>query len=297
MKKIIFAAILSLLIFAPNSKMVFGAESNNGPIWRISGDNIMYEKDGEIDEASVEEIHEGYISIFLNGNPLRKAEALISGNRVLIPLRAAGEGLGASIGWNNENRTSTMEREGKTFSFKEAKKSNAITDDSYIIMNGWAYVLADAFCFRLNAGYSYANPVIDGGKNSITERTPIVYIDKITEEKPIPKEEALQKAKKLCLEGLGNFKNSPVLFNRNDMTYEEIVAEHQEEFKFIEESINAMTFEGGFSRYYKFDMKVYKVIFDKYTADMYFVIRNDAETIKQFKIDDPYLYIPLFFVG
>lgn len=297
MKKIIFAVILVLVIFNPNKSKAFGAEERNGPVWRISGDDIMYEKDGIIDETTEVLRHENYIALFLNGSPLKGAEGVILENRALVPLRAVGEGLGAVIGWDNESRKTTIEKDGKVFSFSEAAEGKELSDNSYRIIHGYAYTLADSLCFQLNAFYSYADPEKGQDKNSVTDRAPVIYIDEITEEKPLPKEEALVWAKKICLEGLGRFKKSPVLFNRNDMTYEEIVEEHQDEFRFIEECIQAMEFEGEFSRYYKFDMKVYKIIFDKYTGDMYYVIRNDAETVKKFQIDDPYLYIPLFFVG
>jgi len=70
-----------------------------------------------------------------------------------------------------------------------------------------------------------------------------------------------------------------------------------DEFKSIEKEINRMMYIGEVSRFYKFTIGPYDILFDRINHNLFFVIHSSGTTVKEMNINDPGLYLPIFIVG
>lgn len=70
-----------------------------------------------------------------------------------------------------------------------------------------------------------------------------------------------------------------------------------DDFKGIEKEINRMMYIGEVSRFYKFTIGPYDILFDRINHKIFFVIYSSSTTVKEVNINDPGLYLPIFIVG
>ncbi len=58
-----------------------------------------------------------------------------------------------------------------------------------------------------------------------------------------------------------------------------------------------MMYIGEVSRFYKFTIGPYDILFDRINHKIFFVIYSSSTTVKEVKINDSGLYLPIFIVG
>ncbi len=156
----------------------------------------------------------------------------------------------------------------------------------YEIVNNKIYVPTSEFFegIGMNVEYTFAS---EGKSNSFVQSRDAIYVD---EEyyTTLDADTALKNSKALCLKGFENYKAS-LTENGEDL--------YTEELNLIQSSIENMSYLGEISRYYVFDMNLYRVFYDKVTGDVYLNFNTGYCTYT--KILDIYsseLYSPLFVV-
>lgn len=104
----------------------------------------------------------------------------------------------------------------------------------------------------------------------------------------------MKRTKEVCLEGLDNFVQSI----EDNIAKDGGNADHlKETFEGIETEINEMEYIGELSRYFKFTMGPYDVLFERMSERMFFVIHSSNTIIKEIDVNDPSLYTYVFVVG
>ena len=58
-----------------------------------------------------------------------------------------------------------------------------------------------------------------------------------------------------------------------------------------------MLYIGEVSRFYKFTIGPYDILYDRINDGIFFIIHGSNTTIKEFDVNDPSLYIYTFIVG
>ncbi len=101
--------------------------------------------------------------------------------------------------------------------------------------------------------------------------------------------------KNICLDGLETYKeNMKIRLESQDVD----IKNFYYDFEYIQHSIDNISYLGDVSRYYVFDMNVYRVFYDKITGDIYFNYSMGLVTYTVVvDVNNIYLYDPLFLVG
>lgn len=216
-----------------------------------------------------------------------------------VPVRFIAEELDASVSWDKSNRAVTI---------KTQQEEIVISIDSNIALkNGRENKLNYPVIIYKDLTYvpaSFAGQCLSGtvqyffrssSENTIVGRFPNVIIDeKYDFSDSATPEEAMKKMKEVCLEGLDNF----VQRIEENLTKDGESSDHLDSsFERIETEINEMVYIGEVSRYFKFTMGPYDVLFDRMNEKMFFVIHSSNTIIKEIDVDDPSLYIYIFIVG
>ena len=97
--------------------------------------------------------------------------------------------------------------------------------------------------------------------------------------------------KEKCLEGLKNFAK----------TLKEKVKDEPNRFdddiKLIEKDINRMIYIGEVSKFYRYTIGPYDILYDRTDGKIYFQIYSAESTIKEMDVNDPDLYMSIFIIG
>lgn len=170
-----------------------------------------------------------------------------------------------------------------------SKGENSVLIKDVRDINGNTYIpLREVFeGLKMNVEY-YA--VTDRKSVSLIPTRVSIYIDEIYTDY-IGVDEAIANSKKICLEGLGNQRKWIAESYNGEVNLDD-------EFLMIEECINEMSYIGEVSRYYVFDMNLYRVVYDKVSGEVYFDYNTGLSTfVKIVDVNDSGLYNPLFIVG
>ena len=307
MKKAVSCIIMTMLILCTNISLVNASYIEKGNPAAIYSDRIILSNGNEVD------LNEYTTLLFLNGTLITDYEIIIRNDRALVPVRLIAQELGASVDWNESNRVVSITKSQKEIvlaidsnvAFVNGIEINL--DYPAIIYKDLTYVPLRFVAENLDATvhyspgqslspkytYYYDTQMPVSPANTIIRNFANIIIDqKYDFSDLITKEEAMKKTQEICLEGLENFTKSmrENLVNLNENP-------NRNEFKVIKKEIDRMMYIGEVSRFYKFTIGPYDILFDRINHKIFFVIYSSGTTVKEVDINDTGLYLPIFIVG
>ena len=236
--------------------------------------------------------------LFINGEVIPEAEVIMEDGKAMLPLRLIAEKLGYEVGWNGAEKVVTLKKADNSIDISVAK------DDAAKLIKNTTYVYADFVEKNLAESAIVTEELSKDFKKFYETEMPItqdktierslrnVIIDEKHEYKDnISSDDAMKLVKEKCLEGLKNFekvmkekaKDEP---NRFD-----------DDIKLIEKDINRMIYIGEVSKFYRFTIGPYDVLYDRTDGKIYFQIYQDETRIREVDVNDPNLYLNIFIVG
>lgn len=302
-RKFILAIGIILLACFINLNLVYASTIKEANPEASFGDRIILEDGQEIFNNNTSTL------LFLNGSLITAYDLNIIDGTTEIPLSFVSKSLAADVSIDIEKEEIYIKKDGKEIFLElgnEAKIAN-IEDlnklKSKDDLEELIYVPLRLVSEKLGYSVSYYHKNTKSGKTYydsyielptangfVKDFSSIIIDEKYDFKNSMSAEEALKKTKGVCLEGYENFsKNLKKQINNSDHL--------DEDLKKIEKEINRMVYVGEVSRYYKFSMGYYDVLFDRINEKIYFVIYSSTSEIKEVDINSPTLYNPLFIVG
>ena len=236
--------------------------------------------------------------LFINGEVVLEAEVIMDAGKAMLPLRLIAEKLGYELGWNGAEKKVTLKKADKSIDVAIAKNemTKLIKNTTYVSPDFVEKNLAESALVTERLGkdfekfYETQMPITQD--KTIERSLRNVIIDEKHEYKDnISSDEAMKLVKEKCLEGLKNFekvmkekaKDEP---NRFD-----------DDIKLIEKDINRMIYIGEVSKFYRYTIGPYDVLYDRTDGKIYFQIYSGETIIKEMDVNDPNLYLNIFIVG
>ncbi len=236
--------------------------------------------------------------LFINGEVIPEAEVIMDAGKAMLPLRLIAEKLGYELGWNGAEKKVTLKKDDKSIDVATTKNemSKLIKNTTYVTPDFVEKNLAESAIVTERLGkdfekfYETQMPITQD--KTIERSLRNVIIDEKHEYKDnISSDEAMKLVKEKCLEGLKNFekvmkekaKDEP---NRFD-----------DDIKLIEKDINRMIYIGEVSKFYRYTIGPYDVLYDRTDGKIYFQIYSGETIIKEMDVNDPNLYLNIFIVG
>lgn len=252
-------------------------ESTGDIITYVDGSSMERPNSIIYSDNSTEFVGYSHKLLYLNGALVKNTEIEIINNTSYIDVDILDNMVDYSVNQNNDG-TVVVNKGADSVLVKDVKNVN---DNTYIPLR---YTFEN-----LNMNVSYYG-VTDIKSVSLVPSRVSIYIDETyTNYESI--DDALVNSKKICLEGLENYKNGIVENYNGEVNLDD-------EFLMIEQCINEMSYIGEVSRYYVFDMNLYRVVYDKVSGEVYFDYNTGLCTfVKLVDVNDRGLYAPLFIVG
>lgn len=236
--------------------------------------------------------------LFINGEVVPEAEVIMDAGKAMLPLRLIAEKLGYELGWNGAEKKVTLKKADKSIDITIAKNemSKLIKNTTYVSPDFVEKNLAESAIVTERLGddskefYETQMPITQD--KTIERSLRNVIIDEKHEYKDnISSDDAMKLVKEKCLEGLKNFekvmkekaKDEP---NRFD-----------DDIKLIEKDINRMIYIGEVSKFYRYTIGPYDVLYDRTDGKIYFQIYQAETRIKEVDVNDPNLYLNIFIIG
>lgn len=236
--------------------------------------------------------------LFINGEVIPEAEVVMDGGKAMLPLRLIAEKLGYELGWNGAEKKVTLKKADKSIDIAIAKDDAAklIKNTTYVSPDFVEKNLAESALVTESLGkdfekfYETQMPITQD--KTIERSLRNVIIDEKHEYKDnISSDEAMKLVKEKCLEGLKNFekvmkekaKDEPGRFD--------------DDIKLIEKDINRMIYIGEVSKFYRYTIGPYDVLYDRTDGKIYFQIYQAETRIKEVDVNDPNLYLNIFIIG
>ena len=237
--------------------------------------------------------------LFINGEIIPEAEVIMDGGKAMLPLRLIAEKLGYELGWNNKERKVTLVKDDKNLRVAIGKD-----DSNAKIFKGRSYVLVSFVEKNLAESAVVTEGLAKDFKKFYDTNMPItqdktierslrnVIIDEKHEYKDnISSDDAMKLVKEKCLEGLKNFAKT-----LKEKTKEE-PGRFDDDIKLIEKDINRMIYIGEVSKFYRYTIGPYDVLYDRTNGKIYFQIYSGETIIKEVDVNDPDLYMAIFIIG
>lgn len=236
--------------------------------------------------------------LFINGEIIPEAEVIMDGDKTMLPLRFIAEKLGYELGWNGAEKRVTLKKADNMIDLSPNKDDMAklIKNITYVSPDFVEKNLAESALVTESLGkdfkkfYETQMPITQD--KTIERSLRNVIIDEKHEYKDnISSDEAMKLVKEKCLEGLKNFekvmkekaKDEPGRFD--------------DDIKLIEKDINRMIYIGEVSKFYRYTIGPYDVLYDRTDGKIYFQIYQAETRIKEVDVNDENLYMPIFIVG
>ena len=236
--------------------------------------------------------------LFINGEVIPEAEVIMDGDKAMLPLRLIAEKLGYELGWNGAEKKVTLKKADNMIDIATTKNEMAklIKNTTYVGPDFVEKNLAESAIVTeelpkdFEKFYETQMPITQD--KTIERSLRNVIIDEKHEYKDnISSDDAMKLVKEKCLEGLKNFekvmkekaKDEP---NRFD-----------DDIKLIEKDINRMIYIGEVSKFYRYTIGPYDVLYDRTDGKIYFQIYSGETIIKEMDVNDPDLYMAIFIVG
>ncbi|MGJ0848509.1 stalk domain-containing protein [Tissierella praeacuta] len=307
MKKVVACLIMTILILSINVSLVNASYVEKGNPTATYADRIILPNGNEVD------LNEYSTLLFLNGTIITDYEIIIRSDKALVPVRLIAQELGASVDWNGSNRlvniTKSQNEIVLTIDSNVASVNGIEIDLDYpaIIYKDLTYVPLRFVAENLDATVHYFPRISPEFTYYYDTQIPVSHVDTIVrnfanviiDEKydfrdSITSEEAMKKTQEICLKGLENFSKT---LRENLVNLNENPNQLDDDFKSIQKEIDRMMYIGEVSRFYKFTIGPYDILFDRINHKIFFVIYSSSTTVKEVKINDSGLYLPIFIVG
>ena len=236
--------------------------------------------------------------LFINGEIIPEAEVIMDGSKAMLPLRLIAEKLGYEVGWNGAEKKVTLKKADNSIVIATTKNEMAklIKSTTYVSPDFVEKNLAESAVVTESLGNDfkkfYETDMPISQDKTIERSLRNVIIDEKHEYKDnISSDDAMKLVKEKCLEGLKNFekvmkekaKDEPGRFD--------------DDIKLIEKDINRMIYIGEVSKFYRYTIGPYDVLYDRTDGKIYFQIYQAETRIKEVDVNDPNLYLAIFIVG
>ena len=302
----IFLLVGIILLAKPN--MTYGSAIEKGnPVAHYDHDRIILSDDRIID------IDTGYTALFINGTLVPDYEVIIRESRALVPIRLVSQELGCKVNWDEKAQKVAIEKGDKKISITIMDKKafingkEVLLDCPPVIYKDLTYVPLRFIAENLDGTVAYAKKMSPDYTYYYDTQMPVSPADTIIREYPnimideknileerISQERAVAEVQRMCTIGFENFKRS---LRHNLIESGESPDRFDNEFASIEKEINRMIYLGEVSRYHKFTIGPYDILFDKYNQNIFFVMYASGINVKAFDPNDPGIFIPVFIVG
>ena len=236
--------------------------------------------------------------LFINGEIIPEAEVVIDGGKAMLPLRLIAEKLGYELGWNGAEKKVTLKKDDKSIDVATTKNemSKLIKNTTYVTCDFVEKNLAESAIVTERLGedfkkfYETQMPITQD--KTIERSLRNVIIDEKHEYKDnISSDDAMKLVKEKCLEGLKNFAKTLKEKTKEDPN------RFDDDIKLIEKDINRMIYIGEVSKFYRYTIGPYDVLYDRTDGKIYFQIYQDETRIKEVDVNDPDLYMSIFIIG
>ena len=251
--------------------------------------------------------------LFINGTLIADYEIIIRNGRALAPLGLISKEFGASADWDGIKREVRIT--------KHRTEIDLTIDSDIAFVNGVeteldcpAILYKDSvyaplrfvaenlgalvqYSSRLSPEHTYYHDTqmpVSPANTIIRDYANILIDEKHNFSGSVTMEEAMIKTRKICLEGLDNFFQK---LRANLADSNENPDRFNGEYEIIKREINRMLYIGEVSRFYKFTIGPYDILFDRINAKIYFIIYSSGTIVKEVDINDAGLFMPVFIVG
>ena len=257
--------------------------------------------------------------LFINGTFIAEAEIIMKAEDEVnfVPVRLTAQRLDFSVEWDEHNRAAVLKNADKEIVLPiggHVVLVNGVQmplDTPTIVERDIMYMPLDFVAENLDAsvvqyvpqewpssGYTYyydTKMVVSPAESILRSNfTNIIIDERYDFSRGISVEEAKKKAQDICLEGLANFRLS---LRENLIASYETPDRLNDTFENIETEINRMLYIGEVSRFYKFTIGPYDVLYDRINDNIFFVIHASETVIKEVDVHDPGLYMYIFVAG
>ena len=236
--------------------------------------------------------------LFINGEVIPEAEVIMEDGKAMLPLRLIAEKLGYELGWNGAEKKVTLKKDDKSIDVATTKNemSKLIKDTTYVTCDFVEKNLAESALVTERLGDDFkefydTNMAITQDKTIERSLRNVIIDEKHEYKDNLSSDDAMKLVKEKCLEGLKNFAK----------TLKEKVKDEPNRFdddiKLIEKDINRMIYIGEVSKFYRYTIGPYDVLYDRTDGKIYFQIYSAESLIKEMDVNDPDLYMGIFIVG
>ena len=236
--------------------------------------------------------------LFINGEVIPEAEAIMDGGKAMLPLRLIAEKLGYELGWNGAEKKVTLKKADNMIDLSPNKDDMAklIKNTTYVTPDFVEKNLAESALVTESLGkdfekfYETQMPITQD--KTIERSLRNVIIDEKHEYKDnLSSDDAMKLVKEKCLEGLKNFAKTLKEKTKEDPN------RFDDDIKLIEKDINRMIYIGEVSKFYRYTIGPYDVLYDRTNGKIYFQIYSGETIIKEMDVNDENLYMAIFIVG
>ena len=236
--------------------------------------------------------------LFINGEVIPEAEVIMDAGKAMLPLRLIAEKLGYELGWNGAEKKVTLKKADKSIEISVAKDDAAklIKNTTYVSPDFVEKNLAESALVTERLGDDFkkfyeTNMAITQDKTIERSLRNVIIDEKHEYKDNLSSDDAMKLVKEKCLEGLKNFAK----------TLKEKVKDEPNRFdddiKLIEKDINRMIYIGEVSKFYRYTIGPYDVLYDRTDGKIYFQIYQAETRIKEVDVNDPNLYLNVFIIG
>ena len=237
--------------------------------------------------------------LFINGEVIPEAEVIMDDGKTMLPLRLIAEKLGYEVGWNGTEKMVTLKKADKSIDIATAKDdamAKIIKNITYVSSDFVEKNLAESAVVTESLGknfkkfYETEMPITQD--KTIERSLRNVIIDEKHEYKDnISSDDAMKLVKEQCLEGLKNFEKTMKEKAKDEP------GRFDDDMKLIEKDINRMIYIGEVSKFYRYTIGPYDVLYDRTDGKIYFQIYSSETYIEEMDVNDENLYMPIFIVG
>lgn len=236
--------------------------------------------------------------LFINGEVIPEAEVIMDGSKAMLPLRLITEKLGYEVGWNGAEKKVTLKKADNSIVIATTKNEMAklIKSTTYVSPDFVEKNLAESAVVTESLGNDfkkfYETDMPISQDKTIERSLRNVIIDEKHEYKDnISSDDAMKLVKEKCLEGLKNFEKTMKEKAKDEP------GRFDDDIKLIEKDINRTIYIGEVSKFYRYTIGPYDVLYDRTDGKIYFQIYQAETRIKEVDVNDPNLYLAIFIVG
>lgn len=236
--------------------------------------------------------------LFINGEVIPEAEVIMDAGKAMLPLRLIAEKLGYELDWNGAEKKVTLKKVDKSIDIATTKNEMAklIKDTTYVTCDFVEKNLAESALVTERLGDDFkkfydTNMAITQDKTIERSLRNVIIDEKHEYKDNLSSDDAMKLVKEKCLEGLKNFAKTLKEKTKEDPN------RFDDDIKLIEKDINRMIYIGEVSKFYRFTIGPYDVLYDRTDGKIYFQIYQAETRIKEMDVNDPNLYLNIFIIG